>query len=694
MKNHEPPRTTRGNAHPLGASIREDGVNFSLYSENADAVDLLLFDHHADTEPSLVIPLDPVRNRTFHFWHVFVKGVQAGAIYNFRVHGPFEPSQGLRFNPRKVLLDPYARAVTTTTYRRADAVGETDNMATALRSVVVDTTKYDWEGDAPLNHPLKDTIIYEMHVGGFTRDPSSGATHPGTFQAVTEKIPYLKRLGITAVELLPVFFFDDLTPISCSPSGELRFNYWGYSTLSFFSPHHAYCLDAREGRHADEFRDMVKAIHAAGIEVILDVVFNHTDEGNDQGPYFNFKGIDNSVYYYLVQGNSQYYFDYSGCGNTVKANHPTVAKFIVDCLRFWVDEMHVDGFRFDEGSILTRDEEGCPMRHPPVLWSMELEQVFDRTKLIAEAWDAAGLYQIGSFPGYRWCEWNGKFRDTLRRYLKGDPGLIGEVASRISGNADLYQHSRHAPTNSINFVCCHDGFTLWDLVSYNQKHNQANGENNRDGIDDNLSWNSGAEGVSESAEVNRFRRQRIKNFAVLLMISPGVPMLLSGDEVGKSQGGNNNVYGQNNETAWFDWRLVEENHELLRFWEHCISLRKSHAALRRDTFFTGQVNARGIRDIAWHGPDGGEPDWGDGAARSFGVSFGAFAEGEPDLLVLMNMHYEAVDFTLPYAGQKSWRASLSTAEAYPDDCKPGEKQTTIVADTVSLKPYSILVLLS
>jgi isoamylase len=683
-----------GNQHPLGATPDAKGVNFSLYSENAEGVELLIFDEHDDLIPVQTIKFDPKNNRTFHFWHVYVVGLKPGAHYNFRVYGPDEPHNGHRFNPKKVLLDPYCRAMTDTVFDRGAATQYTDNTSSALRSVVIHVRNYDWEGDTPLNKPLKESIIYEMHVGGFTRNPNSKVAHPGTFSAVIEKIPYLKELGVTAVELLPVFSFDDKTAIGQTPDGKPLFNYWGYSTISFFAPHASYCVNPEAGTHINEFRDMVKALHKAGIEVILDVVFNHTDEGNHQGPYFNFKGIDNSVYYFLAPGDNEYYFDYSGCGNTIKANHPAVEKFILDCLKFWVEEMHVDGFRFDEGSILSRSENGEPIEHPPLIWNMELDETFDNTKLIAEAWDAAGLYQIGSFPGYRWSEWNGKYRDVMRQYLKGDSGIINQVASRIAGSADLYQHTRHQPTNSINFINCHDGFTLWDLVSYNGKHNADNGENNNDGVDDNMSWNSGAEGSSDDLNLIRFRKQRIKNFAALLMLSKGVPMLLSGDEAGKSQNGNNNVYCQNNETAWFDWKQAENNSDLFRFWKYMIEFRKSNPALTSDDFFNGQTNSIGLKDIEWHGVELNKPGWDDPVGKAIAFTIASFEKKKPNIHVMVNMHYEALEFEIPSIQGLKWLRFVDTSQNSPDDIVPKGIKINKDAEKYLVNPYTVIILIS
>lgn len=547
----------KGYPHPPGATCDEEGVNFSIYSEHADYVELLLFDKHDDLEPALVLSTKRIAglthpgkvenivgtpseietsqeietaeatgialNKTFHFWHVYVRGLKPGVHYAYRIGGPFDPSRGYSFDGSKVLIDPYSRGNNKTLWNREKASVPGDNLETSMRSVVIDASMYRWGNNSHITaekvyeipgmgeqfpdknmlQELNETIIYELHVGGFTRSPTSGVKAPGTFSGVIEKIPYLKDLGITAVELMPVSDFDD----TISPEG--RKHYWGYDPICFFAPHSGYCVNPERGDHTKEFRDMVKALHKAGIEVILDVVFNHTAEGDHLGPVFSFKGIDNSIYYHL-EPDRQYYSDYSGCGNTVNCNHPISQKLIVDCLKYWAEEMHVDGFRFDQGSILSLDTDGKVMKYPPVIWQIELDDALGHIKVIAEAWDAAALNQVGYFPGPRWAEWNGYYRDEIRRFVRGDPGLVGRVASRIAGSPDLYQSESRLPINSVNFVTCHDGFTLNDLVSYNYKHNEANGENNRDGTDNNLSWNCGVEGESEDPEIETLRNGRSK----------------------------------------------------------------------------------------------------------------------------------------------------------------------------------------
>jgi glycogen operon protein len=686
--------TDAGRPHPLGATVDANGVNFSVFSQNATAVELLLFDAHDDPEPTQIIAFDVDRNKTFHFWHVYVRGLRPGAHYAFRIDGPFDPAQGHRFQKNKVLIDPYGKGHTTTLWDRGAACGDGDNLATSMRSVVIDPSDYDWEGDTPLHRPTCETVIYEMHVGGFTKSPEAGVRHPGTFAGVIDKIPYLKSLGVTAVELLPICEFDRSEVGGTNPlTGEALVNYWGYSTVGFFAPESSYCVSPDMGCHLSEFRDMVKALHKAGIEVILDVVFNHTSEGNQQGPTFSFKGFDNSLYYFLVPGLRQYYMDYTGCGNTVNCNHPIAEKFIVECLEFWVREMHVDGFRFDEGSILSRGEDGVPMAHPPVVWNIELSETLADTKIIAEAWDAAGLYQIGYFPGYRWAEWNGRFRDDVRRFVKGDPGMVGAVASRLTGSADLYQANGHLPINSVNFLTCHDGFTLYDLVSYNGKHNAGNGEDGRDGIDQNLSWNCGAEGPTDDPDINALRRRQIKNFAAVLLCAQGIPMIGMGDEVGRTQQGNNNAYCQDNALSWFDWMQAETNKDLLRFFQRMIAFRRRHPALHRSRFFTGETNARGLKDIAWHGCKLNGPGWDNPECRVLSFTLGGCDE-ETDMHIMLNMDWQDLDFEIPPLQGRCWARAVDTALPSPQDIAEPGKETPFSETTYRVAGRSAVILVS
>jgi isoamylase len=493
------------------------------------------------------------------------------------------------------------------------------------------------------------------------------------------------------VELLPVFDFDD-SEVRTVGDRTLT-NFWGYSTAAYFAPHAGFSAMPELGEQVREFRDMVKALHRAGIEVILDVVFNHTDEGNHLGPLFSFAGLDNRNYYYLDPADPQFYYDYSGCGNTLMANHPIVTKMVVDCLEYWVREMHVDGFRFDEAAVLSRGANGAILDEPPVIWQIELSDALADTTIIAEAWDAAGAYEVGRYPGYRWAEWNGMYRDTMRRFVQGEPGVIGAVATRLTGSADLYQARGHRPINSINFITCHDGFTLADLVSYDEKHNWANGEDNHDGNDDNLSWNCGVEGPTDDPGVRALRERQTRNFAALLLLSRGVPMLVAGDEVGRTQQGNNNAYCQDNDISWFDWGLVDANPDLLRFWTMLLQFRRSNAVLRQREFYSGVCNSRGVPDITWHGTRLGEPGWDDPETRVLSCTLGGEGD-EPDLHLMMNMYGEPLDFELPAIAGRLWATAIDTAQPAPADIVvPGAEQP-VDGSTYSLLGRSMAVLVS
>ena len=683
-----------GRAYPLGATPDEEGVNFALYAGHATGVSLLLFADLNAPEPYQTVRLDPLVHQSFVIWHVYVRGLAPGAVYAYRVDGPNDPASGLRYDADKVLVDPYARGVSAQLWDRAAASRPGDNVATAQRGVVVGLTSYDWEGDHLLHYPMRETIIYELHVGGFTKSPSSGVDAPGTFAGLIEKIPYLRDLGITAVELLPVCAFDPgeigrLNPVDGTPLT----NFWGYSPLHLFSPHPGYCTTRDPAQHLNEFRDMVKAFHRAGIEVILDVVFNHTGEGGQDGPYVSFKGLDNPTYYLLDPHDPSRYLDFSGCKNTMNCNHPVTAKLVTDCLTFWVQEMHVDGFRFDEASILARGEDGLPLLHPPVLWAIELSDALDGAKIIAEAWDAGGLYQIGHFPGYRWAEWNGRFRDDMRRFVRGDGGMIGAVASRLTGSSDLYGGEGKLPLNSVNFITCHDGFTMNDLVSYNEKHNEANGEGNRDGANDNASWNCGVEGPSDDPQVEALRRRQIKSFFALLLLSQGVPMLLAGDEVRRTQRGNNNAYCQDNAVSWFDWTLLERERDLLRFVRGLIAFRKSQPVLHKGRFFTGQMTPRGLPDIAWHGCRLEPPDWNDTDARALACTI-AGLDRESDLHIMLNMDVSDLSFDLPAIPERTWYRVIDTAAAPPDDIMEPGAEPPVAAPTYTVTSHSVVVLVA
>ena len=684
-------QATKGDPHPLGSTVYPDGVNFSVFSQNAASMELLLFAEGNSTEPFQIIKMTDEGNKSFHFWHIFLVDAKPGLHYAYRVHGPEEKKPGHRFTPEKVLIDPYAYGNSMDLWNRGAACLPGDNLTQSMRSVVIDPLDYDWEGDRPLNRPMQDSVIYEMHVGGFTRAGNSHVTSPGTFRAVIEKIPYLQSLGVTAVELLPVFQFDDTEAHEFE--GNKLNNFWGYSTMAYFAPHPGYCESAGEAQHMTEFRDMVKALHKAGIEVILDVVFNHTDEGNHQGPTFSFRGFDNLNYYYLVDGNQDYYYDYTGCGNTFNCNHPVGSKMIVECLRFWVEYMHVDGFRFDEGSVLSRGPGGAPMEFPPVLWQIELDDVLAETKVIAEAWDAAGLYQVGHFPGFRWAEWNGVYRDTLRKFIAGEAGIVGDLADRITGSPSLYQSNGHLPINSVNFITAHDGFTLNDLVSYNNKHNEANGEGNRDGVDDNMSWNCGAEGPTDDPAINALREQQIRNFATLLMLSQGVPMFVMGDEVRRTQGGNNNAWCQDNPIGWFDWTQTQTESGMLRFWSELIAFRKSHPAVHRARFFSGAMNERGMPDISWHGTKLNEPGWNDPHARALAWTV-AGSLAHSDIHVMVNMFWEPLTFEIPQIYERAWYTAVNTALPSPQDINAPGNEVLVNSHHVEVSGRSIVVLIS
>jgi glycogen operon protein len=635
-----------------------DGVAFCVYSRHATAMDLLLFDA-VDEAPTRTIHLDPIANRTADYWHVAVPGLRAGQVYAFAADGPWDPAEGQRFDRTQVLLDPYGRAVATPTGYRRLAAGAPGDPSIALKSVVVDTSLYDWEGDEPLGHTWRQTLVYEAHVRGFTADPSSGLTpeRRGTYAGFIEKIPYLVDLGITAVELLPVFAFDRLA----APPG--RINYWGYQPVGFFAPHQAYASRPGLTSAVDEFRDLVKALHRAGIEVILDVVYNHTAEIGADGPTFGFRGLANDDYYLLDETGD--YLDYSGTGNTFNANRPIVRRLIVDSLRYWVQEMHVDGFRFDLASVLSRDESGEPMVNPPLLWEIETDPALAGSKLIAEAWDAGGLYQVGSFVGERWVEWNGRFRDDVRAFVKSDAGMVPALMQRLLGSPDIYGHKRREPQASVNFVTCHDGFTLNDLVSYDAKHNESNGEDNRDGNDQNMSWNGGVEGPTDDPAIERLRARQIRNFLAIDLLALGAPMLLMGDEVRRTQGGNNNAYGHDDPVSWFDWSAVQREAGLLRFTKGLIALRGRLAELLDMPADIGLLELLADASLEWSGIHPGRPDTGPDS-RSIALTLRAEAGA---VYVVFNSYWEPLDFELPTPDVDAvhWRRIIDTTLDSPDD---------------------------
>jgi len=667
---------TAGSSSPLGSSLRDGGVNFCLYAKDATLVELCLFDRAEAEEPAVVVRFEGELHRTNHYWHGWLPDVQPGQLYGYRVHGPQAPERGLRFDPTRLLIDPYGLALSMPT-----AVGGT------MKSVVVDPGHYDWEGDRPLQRPARDTVIYELHVRGFTADPSSGVAPPraGTYAGLIEKIPYLQDLGITAVELLPVFQFDPHDAPAGLP------NYWGYQPISFFVPHHGYSTRSDPFGPLDEFRDLVKAMHRAGIEVILDVVFNHTAEGDETGSTFCYRGIANSDYYLLASDPSRY-ADYTGCGNTLNANNPVVRRLIRHSLRYWVEQMHVDGFRFDLASVLSRDETGAPSPLPPILWDIDTDPVLAGTKLIAEAWDAAGLYQVGSFVGDCWQEWNGRFRDDVRGFLKGDRGMVPRVTQRLIGSPDIYGYEHRRAEASINFITCHDGFTLADVVSYNIKHNGANGENNRDGSSDNFSWNCGVEGPTDDPAVLALRQRQLRNFLTLLLLAAGTPMLAMGDEVCRSQQGNNNVYCQDGPISWMDWTLMDRHADLRRYVQQLIAFRQRRdVVVDREDLILEDLLQR--NQVSWHGIEPGRPDWGQDS-RSFAVTITSSAHRFRWHL-MANAWWEPLSFCLPppAVAERPWRRWIDTALPSPDDIVNWGEGCSVVGAQCQLAPRSIQVVI-
>lgn len=682
-----PPKLDTGAPLPLGAYPRGAGVNFAVFSRHATRVTLLLFNHPEDDTPQASLALDPQCNRTGDIWHLWVGGLGPGSLYAWQVDGPNAPGQGDRFNSRKVLLDPYAMALAGTDrwdFARAccdeGASAGADDAALKPKCLLPDG-RFDWTGDRPPKHPWSDTVIYETHVRGLTVHPSSAVRHPGTFLGVVEKIPYLQDLGITAVEFLPVqeFYENELT--RCNPlSGERLRNYWGYSTVAFFAPKESYSSRRRPGVQLNEFKTMVQALHRAGIEVILDIVFNHTAEGDHTGPTLNFRGLDNRIYY-LLEPDRRYYKNYSGTGNTLNCNHPVVRDYILDCLRHWVMEMHVDGFRFDLASVMERDADGTLLANPPLLERIAEDPILRDVKLIAEAWDAAGVYQVGRFPGLRWSEWNGRYRDDVRRFWRGDPGLAGALASRLCGSADLYQQSGKTPLNSINFITCHDGFTLNDLVSYAHKHNEANGDDNRDGSDANDSDNCGVEGPSDDPAIASLRQRQIKNLLATLLLSRGVPMLLGGDEFRRSQLGNNNAYCQDNATSWYDWALLEREHETYAFTQAMIRLRRRFPLLAEECFYTDA-------DVSWFGPGGEPPDWPAAGGR---LGCHLHPDGFSDeLCLLFNAGASDVEFSLPRPRRATtgWCREVDTADADAGQMLPDQGRYRLPSHSLAVLSVS------
>jgi len=672
----------RGHCRPFGATIEPNGVNFALFSRHAEGVHLVLF-QDGKREPIAELRLDPSANKTGDVWHIFVADLPLDVLYGYRVFGPFAPQEGHRFDPKTILLDPYAKALSGgQTWGVADVAHERTDRHLARRCRIV-SGEFDWEGDVPLRTPMNRTVIYELHVRGYTCDPSSGATRPGTFLGLCEKIPHLKSLGVTAVQLMPVAEFDELDQPRTNPvTGEPLKNYWGYSPLAFFAPKASYA--AAPGEQVREFKQMVKTFHQAGLEVILDVVYNHTSEGNETGSTTSFRGLDNSIYYMLdKQGRN---FNFSGCGNTFNCNHPVVRDLIIDCLSYFVAEFHIDGFRFDLASILGRGTDGKVLEDPPLVRHIAEHPVLAGTKLIAEAWDAAGLHQLGKFPAWgRWAELNGMFRDDVRHFVRSDPHAVAPLAKRICGSLDIYGDASRHPYHSINFITCHDGFTLNDLVSYNEKHNWENGEDDRDGCPYNVSWNCGVEGPTDDEGILALRLRQMKNFFTILMVSQGVPFILQGDEFAHSQKGNNNAYCQDNPTTWINWQLAQKNAALLRFVQKMIALRMKHFALSREEF---------VNRTNWHGTQLGNPDW-TGESRTLAFQMHGWHE-RPDLYVMLNAHWEPQRFTLPNRDwQNRWQRLVDTSLPSPEDIVDDNDAVPLdPTDHYVLNPRTTVILVS
>jgi isoamylase len=693
QEQHVARRLLPGKPYPLGATWDGKGTNFAIYSENATRVDLCLFNSEADRGESERIRLTEL---TAHVWHIYLPGVMPGQLYGYRVHGPYEPSAGHRFNPNKLVIDPYAKAIAGQVNWEVPVFGyellhpdgdlsfDTQDSARGIPKGIVIDAEFDWEGDRLLRRPWNETIIYEVHVKGFTKlHPEIPEELRGTYAGLGHPvaIDYLRNLGVTAVELLPVHeFLDDGHLVDRG----LR-NYWGYNTTNYFSPDARYSGSGDDGGQVREFKEMVKALHRAGIEVILDVVYNHTSEGNHMGPTLSFRGIDNAVYYRLVPGDERHYFDYTGTGNSLNVRHPQVLKLIMDSLRYWVEEMHIDGFRFDLASTLARELHDVD-RLAAFFDIIHQDPVLSRVKLIAEPWDVGeGGYQVGNFP-VLWTEWNGKYRDSVRSFWKGDEGLMAEIAYRLTGSSDLYQDDGRRPYASINFITAHDGFTLHDLVSYNEKHNEANGEDNRDGHDHNISWNHGVEGPTDDPAIIALREQQKRNFLATLFFSQGVPMLCGGDEISRTQGGNNNAYCQDNEISWYNWDLDDNARMLCDFTHRLIEIRQAHPNLRRRNFFQGRrIHGSDIRDITWFRPDGREmtdEEWDAGWIRSLSMRLGGEALDDFDengeriiddtLLVLLNAHHDTVPFVLT-ASRPDYRWELMLDTARPEVADKAEQ---------------------
>jgi glycogen operon protein len=712
---------TEGKPLPLGASVLQGGINFSIFSRNATKITLVLFESAEQDSAFVEIDLDKPDFRTGDLWHCFIKGIGAPAFYLYRADGTYDPAKGFRFNYNRALLDPYARAITDMSnwsfekaigYDKNDSAGDLSynncsNVNISPRCIALDD-EFDWQGDKPLNYPLRHSVLYETHVRGITQDSSSKVEHPGTYRGIIEKIPYLKNLGITSLELLPIHEFSENELFKINPrTGQTLKNYWGYSTVSFFAPKGSYSSDKRPGAQVREFKEMVRELHKAGIEVILDVVFNHSAEGNEYGPTFSFRGLDNSIYYILNE-NKRYYQNYSGCGNTINCNNPIMRNLITNCLNYWVIEMHVDGFRFDLGSILGRDQKGNLMENPPMLEKIAEEPVLRNTKIIAEAWDAGGAYQVGWFPGGRWAEWNDRYRDDVRKYWRGDQKQIRHIATRLSGSSDLYLRDGRKPFHSINFITCHDGFTIKDLVTYNGKHNDENGEDNNDGSNNNYSYNYGFEGASLNPSLETVRLQQIKNFFATLMISQGTPMILGGDEFARTQDGNNNAYCQDNNISWYNWNLIEQNNGLHRFIKEVIAFRLRNPCFRRPEFYSGKDGSyNAAPEIIWLDEKCQKIDWEKTDSAFSYCLFGTKSEKESDrtkndFFIMLNANVSACTFNIYPASadedgknKKTWFRAIDTGLTSPDDISKENEEAFIDSQSeYTVKGRSLVVLLS
>jgi len=716
MMKNQPIQLTAGQPMPLGATVTADGINFAIFSRHATRVWLLLFDNPTDGRPSHEIELLPADHYTGDIWHAHLSGLKHGQLYLYRMDGPYQPEEGHRYNRYKPLLDPYTKALTggfrwdfsqAFGYVRSSknqdlSFSTTTNLAGMPKCIAYGDDGFDWQGDRPLNRPLNETIIYETHVRSLTYHPNAATENPGTFWGVVEKIPYFKELGVTAIELLPINIFDEWEFNRYDPhSGKPLRNYWGYNTMAFFAPKGHYSHHPTDrGEQVIAFKEMVRELHKAGLEVILDVVFNHTAEGNHLGPTFSFKGIDNRIYY-LLEEDLRYYKNFSGVGNSLNCNHPIVQDFVIDCLRYWVQEMHVDGFRFDLATSLSRDRWGHLSGNPALPARIAEDPLLRTAKIIAEPWDIGG-YQVGQFPGGRWAEWNDRYRDEVRQFWRGDPGMTGALATRLAGSADLYSPYGRTPGHSINFVAAHDGFTLNDLVSYNHKHNKANGENNRDGHNHNYSYNYGEEGQTTDPEIEAIRNRQVKNFLATLLLSQGTPMLNGGDEFRRTQQGNNNAYCQHNEISWYNWDFLERHADIYRFTRLVIALRQKHPVFRRTKFFQGQdYDQDQFKDIHWYSSSGEDAEWDPTDQRLMCLLDGSREEtgadrDDVDVLMMLNATDRPHLFYLPPTPHDDhWRLALDTGRPAPEDIyTPGEEPELTPTPTYEVKDRSMVVLIS